>query len=87
MSLLSSLKSLFTPLPEGTIRYKGFTIEATPEEDGSRFRACAVIRKSDQERSYTLIDRVATKNDSVQLVFQKAKRLIDQKGEAVFIPK
>ena len=84
MTVLSALKSLFAPLPEGAIRYKGFTIVAAPEEDGSRYRISGSIRKKDRQRSFTLVDRVAVRDDCVQQVHNKAKMLIDQKGEEIF---
>lgn len=84
MSLLGSIKSLFSPLPDGAIRYKGYTIAALPEEEFGRYRLNAVISKKDKHRSYTLIDRVADKQNCITLTHQKAKSLIDQKGDKIF---
>ena len=83
MSLLSTLKSLFTPLPEGAIRYKGFTITATPEQDGGQFRISGVIRKKNQQHSFTLVDQVADRDLCVQHSQQKAKLFIDQKALSI----
>ncbi len=85
MGLLSSITSLFSPLPEDAIRYKGYTIAATPEEDFGRFRINAVISRKGRQRNYTVIDRIADKDTCVELTHQKAKSLIDQKGEQVFL--
>jgi hypothetical protein len=84
MSLLGSIKSLFSPLPDGAIRYKGYTIAALPEEEFGRYRLHAVISKKDKHRSYTLIDRVADKQSCVKMTHEKAKKLIDQKGDKIF---
>lgn len=85
MGLISSIKSMFSPLPEGAIRYKGFTIEASPEEDFGRFRINGVISKKGQQRNFTMIDRIADKENCVEITHQKAKKLIDQKSGNVFI--
>ena len=84
MAVLSALKSLFIPLPEGAIRYKGFTIAATPEADGNRYRISGNIKKRGLQRSFTLVDRVGVRDECVQLVHHKAKMLIDQKGDEIF---
>ncbi|WP_432470530.1 HlyU family transcriptional regulator [Amphritea sp. HPY] len=85
MSLLSTLKSLFAPLPEGSIRYKGFTIAATPEEDSGLYRISGVISKKDQHHSFTLVDQVLVRDNCVQLTQQKAKLFIDRKGQNIFV--
>lgn len=84
MSLLSTLKSLFTPLPEGAIRYKGFTITATPEEDGGLYRISGVISKKHQQHSFTLVDQMADRERCVLYSQQKAKIFIDKKGMGIF---
>ena len=83
MSLISTLKSLFTPLPEGAIRYKGHTIAATPEEDGGVFRISGVISKKGQQHSFTLVDRVTDRDTCIERAQQKGKLFIDQKGLSV----
>lgn len=85
MGLLSTLQSLFTPLPEGAIRYKGFTIAATPEEDDGLFRISGTISKKNQQHSFTLVDQVPNKDTCVQLAQQKAKLFIDKKGQSIFV--
>lgn len=80
MSLLSALKSLFTPLPEGAIRYKGYTILATPEEDRGVFRLSGVIAKKGRQKNFTLVDQVLDQNLSVERWQQHAKNFIDQKN-------
>jgi len=85
MGLLSALQSLFKPLPEGAVRYKGYVITATPEQDGNRFRICGNISKGEQQRTFTLVDRVAEKDDCVEMTHRKAKVFIDHQGEGIFI--
>lgn len=85
MSLISALKSLFTPLPEGAIRYKGYTILATPEEDRGVFRLSGVISRQNRQRSFTLVDQVTDRNLSVERWQKQAKNFIDQKNHSVLI--
>ncbi|UTW04043.1 hypothetical protein KDX31_03220 [Amphritea atlantica] len=85
MSLLSTLKSLFTPLPEGAIRYKGYTILATPEEDRGVYRLSGVITKKGQQKNFTLVDQVLDQNLSVERWQQHAKAFIDQKKQYTLI--
>jgi len=84
MGLLSALTSLFNPLPEGAVRYKGYTIIATPEQDGSRYRISGSITKKDQQRSFSLVDRAIDEDTCVELTHHKAKLFIDQQGEGIF---
>jgi len=84
MSLLSALKYFFAPLPEGAVRYKGFTIMATPEQVGNHYRISGNISKKDKQHSFSLVDRVAAEEVCVQRAHEKAKIFIDQKGEAIF---
>ncbi len=84
MSLFAAIKSLFVPLPEGAVRYKGFTITATPEEVGGHYRISGSISKKNQQHSFSLVDRVAGEQNCVELTHHKAKLFIDQKGEAIF---
>ncbi|MEZ5480394.1 MAG: HlyU family transcriptional regulator [Thiolinea sp.] len=57
MSILNSLKSLFTPDngPAGgqsypTEDYQGYQITPTPQRTGSQFRVCGLIRKGAETR-------------------------------------
>ncbi|WP_296062350.1 HlyU family transcriptional regulator [uncultured Amphritea sp.] len=85
MSLLSALKSLFAPLPEGAIRYKGYTILATPEEDGGVFRLSGVITKRNRQKKFTLVDQVSDKELSVKRWQAYAKTFIDQKHQNALV--
>ncbi len=78
MSLVSALKSLFTPLPEGAIRYKGYTMLATPEEDRGTYRLSGMITKKGSQKSFTLADQVNDKELSVKRWQAYAKTFIDQ---------
>ncbi len=85
MFLISALKSLLTPLPEGAIRYKGYTILATPEEDRGMFRLSGVICKQNRQRRFTLADQVADRDLSVERWQKHAKNYIDQKKQYTLI--
>lgn len=85
MSLVSALKSLFTPLPEGAIRYKGYTILATPEEDRGTYRLSGMITKKGSQKNFTLADQVTDRNLSVERWQKHAKSLIDRNHQNALI--
>ena len=85
MGILSAIQSIFSPLPEGSVRYKGYIIEAKAEPDGRCVRMSAVITKNDQTRNLFLIDRLASESEGVRLTHQKMKKYIDQRGDEIFI--
>lgn len=84
MGFIAAIQSFFAPLPQGTVRYKGFIIEAQPEEEFGRYRINAVIKKKGRARSFTTIDRFSCKDSCIALTQQKSRNLIDQKAGNIF---
>jgi len=89
MSLLSGLKSLFTPSekkPEAfpAEEYKGFTITPTPSMDGSQYRVCGIISKDDKEHQFFRADSLGSAEGCATETMRKAKMTIDQLGDSIF---
>lgn len=74
--------------PAPTQEHEGFTIAATPFEDGGRFQLCGVItREIDdelKEHRFIRADKLSTMEDAVSMTFFKGRQIIDQMGEDVF---
>lgn len=84
MSLITAIQNLLSPLPEGSVRYKGYVITATPEKAGSAFRIAGSISKKNKQAQFALADRVVEQAACVELTHRKGMLFIDQKGEALF---
>jgi hypothetical protein len=90
MSILSKLfggggsKAASTPAEE----YEGFRITAAPQADAGGHRICAVIEKEidGETKTHTMIraDMCQSRDEAVTSSTVKAKRLIDEQGEAIF---
>ena len=93
MSFLSKLFGLGgsspkEPAPAPTQEHEGFTIAATPFEDGGRFQLCGVITKEIdgevQEHRFIRADKLGSMEDAVSMTFFKGRQIIDQMGDDVF---
>lgn len=91
---MSFLKKLFggggakAEAPAPTSEHEGFTIRATPFQEGGQWQLCGVIEKEigGEVKSHRFIraDRFAGRDDAVEMTFMKARQIIDQSGEKVF---
>lgn len=94
---MSFLKSLFggkktePAAPAGplkSIEHKGFTIHATPFQEGGQHQLCGVIEKEiDGElRSHRFIraDRFPGVQEAADFALAKGQQLVDEQGEALF---
>ena len=92
---MSFLKKLFglggapkEAAPAPMQEHEGFTIAATPFEDGGRFQLCGVITKEIdgevKEHRFIRADKLSTMEDAVSMTFFKGRQIIDQMGEDVF---
>ena len=74
--------------PAAEESYNGFTIAATPMEEGGQFRLSALITKDvDGElKEHRLIraDLFASKGDAARFAIDKAKQVIDEQGDRLF---
>jgi hypothetical protein len=68
--------------------YEGFRITAQPQADSGGHRICAVIEKeiNGETKTHTMIraDMCASRDEALASSTHKAKRLIDEQGEAIF---
>ncbi len=85
---MSFLKKLFggggAPAPAApapTLDYKGFVIKATPVAEGSEWRVAGVITQEVdgvvRELPYQRADRMASKDECIDISFQKGRQIID----------
>ncbi|MBP0617538.1 HlyU family transcriptional regulator [Jiella mangrovi] len=95
---MSFLKKLFggsreaaeIPAPKvtETLDHAGFTIKATPMQEGGQFRLAALIEKEvgGTMKSHQMIraDMFSSKEDATQFALKKAQQVIDEQGEAIF---
>lgn len=69
--------------------YKGFTIRATPMPVGSEFQLAGLIEKEvgGELKSYKFVraDRMSSRDDAVSLALAKAKIIVDEQGDKVFV--
>lgn len=93
---MSFLKSLFggkkePAAPAGpvkTIEHNGFTIHATPYQDGGQYQLCGVVEKQVDGalRSHRFVraDRFPGIDEAADFTLVKGRQLVDQQGEAIF---
>ncbi|MEX3014295.1 HlyU family transcriptional regulator [Gymnodinialimonas hymeniacidonis] len=68
--------------------YEGFRIIAQPQADAGGHRICALIEKEidGDTKTHTMVraDMCQSRDEAVTSSTLKAKRLIDEQGEAIF---
>ena len=68
--------------------YEGFRITPQPQADAGGHRICAVIEKEvgGETKTHTMVraDMCQSRDEAVTSSTLKAKRLIDEQGEAIF---
>ncbi len=91
---MSFLKKLFggggvsskKPAPE--FEHEGYRIQSTPMEEGGQLRLCGIIsREIDgeiKEHKIVRADLLTTEDDAAQMLFQKAKQVIRERGDSMF---
>ena len=93
MSFLKKLFGLGSPAsreaaPAPTQEHNGYTIAATPYEEGGRFQLCGVITKTIdgefREHRFIRADKLTTMEDAVSMTFFKGRQIIDQMGDDLF---
>jgi hypothetical protein len=74
--------------PAASLEHEGFTIHATPYQEGGQWQLCGVIEKNvgGELKSHRFIraDRFPAKDQAVESAFQKGKLIIEQQGERLF---
>jgi hypothetical protein len=93
---MSFLKSLFggkkePAAPAGPLKsleHAGFTIHATPYQEGGQYQLCGVVEKEIDGvlRSHRFVraDRFPAAEEAADFALVKGQQLIDQQGETIF---
>ena len=95
---MSFLKKLFglgggpsvpaAPQPGPTQEHEGFVIEATPFLEGGQHQVCGVIRREIdgvlKEHRFIRADRMASRDDALDMTFRKARQIIDERRGKIF---
>jgi hypothetical protein len=75
--------------PAASEEHNGYTIHATPYQEAGQWQMCGVIEKEigGEMKSHRFIraDRFAGKEDAVSLTLMKARQIIDQNGDRLFL--
>jgi len=94
--MMKFLRALFSPgrrareapRAETSVEYKGYTITPAPEKDPAGWRLAGTIAKEFGEnwRTYRLdrADTFADREVIIAAIIVKAKRIIDEQGDAIF---
>ncbi|MDK9697573.1 MAG: HlyU family transcriptional regulator [Siculibacillus sp.] len=91
---MSFLKRLFgggapaAALPEPTAEIDGYGVRATPFQEGGQWQLCGVIfREVDgvvKEHRFVRADRFTDRDTAIEMAFDKAKRIIAERGARLF---
>lgn len=70
------------------VEYKGYAILPAPRQQGGQWLTAGVIRKDVagdmKEHAFIRADTHASKDDAAAMAIDKAKRIIDERGERLF---
>lgn len=73
--------------PEG-VEYKGFQIHPAPRRQGGQWLIAGVIRKEvageAREHAFIRADTFGSRDDAAAMAVEKAKLIIDERGDRVF---
>lgn len=93
---MSFLKSLFggkkePAAPAGPLKsleHKGFTIHATPYQEGGQHQLCGVVEKEIagelRQHRFVRADRFPSAADAADFALVKGQQLIDERGDGLF---
>jgi hypothetical protein len=93
---MSFLKKLFglggasqtEAAPAASSDYNGFTILATPYQEGGQWQMCGVIEKeiAGIQKSHRFIraDKFSGRDEAAEFTTRKAQQIIDQMGDTLF---
>ncbi|CAN7599280.1 HlyU family transcriptional regulator [Bosea sp. LjRoot9] len=94
---MSFLKSLFglggkaSEAPAGplkSIEHNGFTIHATPYQEGGQHQLCGVVEKEIdgelRQHRFVRADRFPGAEEAADFALVKGKQLVDEQGDALF---
>lgn len=76
------------PERDEPVDYKGFAIQAAPEQESGKWRVAGVIVKrgpeGEQERSFQRADTFASRDEAASFAIIKARQIIDERGDSLF---
>lgn len=74
--------------PAATQEHDGYLIEATPFLEGGQHQVCGTISKEidgvRREHRFIRADRLASRDDAVDMTFRKARQIIAERGPRLF---
>lgn len=74
--------------PLKTIEHNGFTIHATPYQEGGQYQLCGVVEKEigGELRTHRFVraDRFPGAQEAADFALVKGQQLVDQQGETIF---
>ncbi len=74
--------------PAATAEHSGFTIHATPYQEGGQWQMCGVIEKeiAGEAKSHRFIraDKFPSQEQAAEFTLAKARQIIDQMGDKLF---
>ena len=80
-----------TPAPEAPAaseEHAGFTIRATPYQEGGQWQMCGEIEKEIggevKKHRFVRADRFSGREEAAQFTLVKARQIVDQMGDKVF---
>ena len=75
--------------PLKSVEHNGFTIHATPYQEGGQWQLCGVVEKlvdgETKSHRYVRADRFPGKDEAVDFTLLKGQQLVDQAGETIFL--
>jgi hypothetical protein len=76
------------PSAEESVVYNGYAIQPTPRKDNGGWRIQGIISKEidsiRKDCTFIRADAYAGKDDALAACISKAKRIIDEQGDAIF---
>ena len=74
--------------PLKSIEHNGFTIHATPYQEGGQYQLCGIVEKEidGEVKSHRFVraDRFAGQDEAVEFTLAKGRQLVEQDGERLF---
>lgn len=74
--------------PMKSIEHKGFTIHATPYQDGGQYQLCGVLEKEidgvRKTHRFVRADRFPNADEAANFTLLKGQQLVDERADAVF---
>lgn len=70
------------------VEHKGYTIRATPYQEGGQYQTCGVISKEIEgevkEHRFVRADRTTSLDEAIAISLRKGRQIVDEQGDAAF---